>query len=186
MVNPKKQLSNLTIQNARIMFRNFSGLEGQFNRAGDRNFCLVLDEPGLAETMMADGWNVKFLKPREEGDEPLPYLPVAVSYKYANRAPHVYMISSRGRTAIPEELVGMLDLAEIATVDVEVNPSVWSVNGNTGVKAYLKKMYMTIVESPLDLKYADVPDSAQNSLEAAAEPLQITAGGDMYVDFEEN
>jgi hypothetical protein len=181
----RKQLSNLVIENAKIIFRNFAGLEGTFNRAGDRNFCLVLDQPGLAETMIADGWNVKFLKPREEGDEPLPYLPVAVSYKYANKAPQVYMISSRGRTAIPEDLVGMMDLAEIANVDVTVNPSFWEVNNNSGVKAYLKKMYLTIVEDALDLKYANVPDSAQNALEAAAEPLQITAGDDMYVEFEE-
>lgn len=184
MAKPKN-LPNLTIENARIIFRNFSGLEGTFNRAGDRNFCLVLDEPGLAEKMIDDGWNVKFLKPREEGDEPLPYLPVSVSYKYVNKSPQIFMISSRGRTSIPEDLVMMMDLAEIANVDVVVNPSVWEVNGNTGVKAYLKKMYMTIVEDALDQKYADVPDSAHHALEAAAEPLQITSGDDIYVEFED-
>ena len=40
-------------------------------------------------------------------------------------------------------------------MDLTINPYVWEANGNTGVKAYLGTMYVTIAEDPLDAKYAD-------------------------------
>ena len=71
---------NIVIENARIGFRNFSGEEGRFNPKGRRNFCVFLD-PELGETLQDDGWNIKWLEPREEGDEKQAFLQVAVSYK---------------------------------------------------------------------------------------------------------
>lgn len=150
-----KRIEPVKVENARIIFRNFEGAEGQYNRAGDRNFGLVL-EHDVAEAMKAEGWNVKYLRPREEGDEPQPWLPVSVSYK--GRPPMIVMVTSRGKTMLPEELVMMLDWADFANVDLIVNPYQWNVNGNSGVKAYLKSIYVTIVEDELELKYADVQE----------------------------
>jgi hypothetical protein len=45
-------------------------------------------------------------------------------------------------------------------VDLTINPYVWEVNGNSGVKAYLGTMYVTIAEDPLDAKYDDVEEAA--------------------------
>lgn len=146
----------LLIEDARIFSRNFAGKEGQYNREGDRNFCLILDtETALA--MESDGWNIKNLRAREEGDVEQPFVQVSVSFK--GRPPKVVMITSRGRTDLTEDEIELLDWAEIKTLDLIIRPYNWTVNGKSGVKAYLKSIFVTLDEDALDLKYADVPDA---------------------------
>lgn len=152
---------NITVENARIAFRNFSGKEGRFNPAGRRNFCVFLDSD-IAPSLQEDGWNIKYLQPREPGDEPQAYLQVAVSY--ANIPPKIVLISGEGKTVLNETNVGMLDWAEISNVDLIIRPYNYDVNGKAGVKAYCKTMYVTIEEDEFEKKYYDVPDSAANSL----------------------
>lgn len=153
----------LTIENAQVLFRNFAGKEGMYNAEGDRNFCVLLDDD-LSEKLIKDGWNVKTLKPRE-GDEdphPQPYLQVSVKYRGRNgntvRPPTIVMVTSKGRTALSEDECEILDWVDIANVDLIIRPFEWAVNGKSGVKAYLKSIYVTIMEDSLQLKYADVPE----------------------------
>jgi len=146
-----KRRSNVTIEGARIIFRNFKGEATQFNRAGDRNFCVVLD-PDTAEMLRADGWNVKYKDPREEGDDPLIYLKVKVAF--GNYPPTIKQITSGGATRLDEDTVMVLDTAAIENVDLIISPYEYEVNGKHGVAAYLKKMYVTIAEDDLDKKYA--------------------------------
>lgn len=149
----------ITIENARIAFRNFSGKEGQYNAKGNRNFCVLLENQH-AIVLKDDGWNVKYLRPREEDDEPQAYLQVSVNF--GNVPPKIVLISSKGKTVIDEDEVNILDWAEIENVDLIIRPYNWEVNGKTGVKAYLKSLYVTIAEDDLEKKYSDVPDSAMS------------------------
>lgn len=150
-----KNDSNVMIEGARIVFRNFSGKEGPYNREGDRNFAVLL-APELAEAMKEDGWNVKYLKPREEEDEPQAYVSVSVGYNNKARPPLVVMITSRGRTNLDESTIEMLDWADIRNVDLIIRPYFYSVRETSGVKAYLQSIYVTIEEDALALKYSDV------------------------------
>lgn len=164
MAKAKKQApievtSNITIENARIGFRNFTGKESQFNRAGSRNFCIFL-ESELAATLNEDGWNVKFLEPRDPDEDPQAYLPVEV--KYLRFPPKITLITGGGMQILDEETVNILDWAEIKEVDLIVRPYNWELNGKTGVKAYLKTMYVTIIEDELAKKYRDVPISGSD------------------------
>lgn len=148
-----EEAKTFMVEDARLIFRNFSGKEGQYNREGDRNFSVILD-PQTAEVMLKDGWNVKYLKAREDydGDEDTPYIQVAVSFK--NRPPRVVMITTTGRTHLNEDMVGVLDWAEIQTCDLIARAYEWEVNGKTGIKAYLQSLFVTIEEDALERKYA--------------------------------
>ena len=48
---------NLVVENAHIAFRNFSGKESKFNRAGDRNFCVIFDKE-TGEELKEQGINI--------------------------------------------------------------------------------------------------------------------------------
>ena len=157
--------SNITIENARIGFRNFSGKEGKYNVAGKRNFCVFL-EHDLAVRLQEDGWNVKYLRPREDDEEPQAYLQVSVAFE--NVPPKIVLISSNGKSTIDEDEVNILDWAEFKNIDLIIRPYNWEVNGKSGVKAYLKTMYATIEIDEFESKYADVPDSAKNSFQEDA------------------
>lgn len=149
------QDNTVLMEGVRIIFRNFAGKEGKYNREGDRNFAVLLSDE-VAEQMAADNWNVKWLQPRNEDEEETPqaYLPVSLSYK--GRPPRVVMVTSRGRTNLDETNVEMLDWATIINVDLIVRPYEWLVNGKTGIKAYCQSIYVTIEEDELERKYGEL------------------------------
>lgn len=147
------ETKTLNIENGRIMFKNFAGKGNQFNRQGDRNFCVRIDDEEMANNLRADGWNIRSLPPRDPNEEPLYYLQVKVSYAVV--PPKVYMIAGKSKTLLTEESIDTLDFAEIDCADIIISPYHWEVNGKRGVKAYLKTMYVTIEQDAFASKYAD-------------------------------
>lgn len=156
-----RHINDIVIENARIIFPNFSGAKGKFNPAGNRNFNVVLD-PDRADRLIRDGWNVKMLAPKQEGDYPLQLLPVSVSYK--SYPPKIVLINSKGKAIVDEDDLAIFDFAEFTNIDLIINPYFYDFDGHTGIKAYLKAMYATIYEDELEKKYLDVPDSALSGI----------------------
>ena len=154
----EERIENLTIENARIIFRNFEGRQTQYNREGDRNFCVIIDDPDLADKLANDGWNIRITKPREddaefEGFAPRRYLPVAV--KFNPIPPKIYKVVKTNKVELTEESIGDLDFAEITNVDLVIRPYHWEVNGKAGIKAYCKTMYVSVMEDEFADKYAE-------------------------------
>lgn len=132
------------IDEARIIYRNFAGAPSKFNREGDRNFAVVIEDQDIAEALTEKGWNVKIKPPREEGDEPFMFLPVKV--KFNDRGPRVYLQNSlggRNRVTLDEDTVGILDNVDITNVDLDIRPYDWDVQGKTGRTAYLQSICVT-------------------------------------------
>ena len=136
--------NTLQIDDARIIFRNFRGEGGRFNKEGDRNFAVVIPNQEMAESLLNDmnqygaGWNVKIKAPREEGDDPFIYLPVKV--KFNNRGPVIYLESGSNRIRLTEDTISMLDEIDILSVDMDIRPYDDEINGKPFRSAYLQSM----------------------------------------------
>jgi hypothetical protein len=148
----EQENKSFMVEDARIIFRNFSGKEGQYNRKGYRNFAVVLPYD-IAEEMIADGWNVKYLEAREEGDTDTPIIKVKVRFDV--RPPRIVMLTSTTRTQLDENSVEILDWADIKTVDLIARGYYWDTNGKNGWTAYLQSMFVTVEEDALEKKYAN-------------------------------
>lgn len=131
----------LQIDDARIIYRNFSGRADKYNREGDRNFAVLIPDEALAESLVAEGWNVRIRPPREDGDAPFMYLPVKV--KFNDRGPNVYLVTGDRMNKLDEDSVCCLDNVDILSVDMDLRPYNWEVNGKTGRTAYLQSIKVT-------------------------------------------
>lgn len=157
------------LEGVRLIFRNFTGKEGPYNREGDRNFGVIIpnetpEQQRVLQDLIDDGWNVKYLKPREDevdedpNAESTPWLQVKLGYSPKSRPPKVVMITSRGRTNLDESTVDTLDWADIQNVDLIIRPYRYDVQGRQGISAYLQSIYVTIEEDALERKYAEMDE----------------------------
>lgn len=148
---PNNQL--VTVEDARIIFRNFEGREEKFNPKGRRNFGLILPIE-LADEMLANGWNVKYLKPREEGDVPQPWIPVRVAF--GTKPPKLVQVTRRGKTMIDEDLAETLDWVDIEYADVTISPYDSVVSGKSYRTAYAHTVVLKIEENYLMDKWDEI------------------------------
>ena len=128
----------LQIDNCRIVYRNFAGRGDKFNREGDRNFAIVIPDEDLANRLIDEGWNVKIKPPREEDDDPFMFLPIKV--KFNDRGPNAYLQTGTKMNRLDEESIACLDDVDIISVDMDVRPYDWEVNGKAGRTAYLQSI----------------------------------------------
>lgn len=143
----------LQIDNARIVYRNFEGRGDQYNRAGDRKFAVVIPDQEMADALIDRGWNVKIKPPRDEEEDPFIFLPVKV--KFNGSGPRIHVLTGNVMNDLDEETVSELDTMEIRSVDLDIRPYDWEVNGKTGRTAYLKNMRVVQDLDRFEAEYAE-------------------------------
>ena len=120
--NDGKILVKFEARHAVLIYKNFNGVETDYNEKGKRNFCLVVTKE-VADLLYANGINVKVKTP-EEG-EPIYLVKVNVNME-SETAPEVklYVRKQDGRTNVIEldaDSIGLLDKATIETWAVDLN-----------------------------------------------------------------
>ena len=137
----------LQINDAKITYKNFTGAGDGFNRAGDRNFALIIPSEDIKDALINDvneygaAWNVKIKPPREDGDDPFMYMNVKV--KFTAFGPNVYLKSGNAEPIrLDEESIKCLDQMDIASVDLDIRAYDDEINGRGFRSAYLQSIYV--------------------------------------------
>jgi hypothetical protein len=145
----------LQIDDAKIIFKNFEGRGDKFNREGDRNFSLLIEDPNTANALIREGWNVKV----KELDDDETFMRLPVKVKFTDYGPNVYLISGGRRVELDEESIGMLDQIDIESVDMDIRPYDWDVSGRQGRTAYLQSMQVVQRIDRFAARYATYGDN---------------------------
>lgn len=162
----------LSLEDREILFPNFSGTPSKFNRDGRRTFSVIIQENEV-DALIAQGWNVKRLKPKDEDDLGTAHLVVRVNLDSLYPPKIVVMshtydgngeLNELGRNILTERNVNTLDWADIISADMTVNPYYWeipdAVTGDikSGVTAYLQTLYVKVLLDPIEAKWSDASD----------------------------
>ena len=161
-----RRVPNLTLEEVEILpgkFRNFAGEKDEYNPKGMSQFNIRLDEE-TADRLLDEGWNVKQLDPREDGDVPIPYLPCTINY--SNIPPTIYMLTGRHnkKTRLDEDTIGSLDSMRIEWADITLTPYSWEMKTkdgiSNGITAYVKTAYFKVADEDdfADKYLDDYPD----------------------------
>ena len=147
----------LRIENTNLIFRNFAGKPSEYNKSGDRGTGVVIPADMVNE-LVSKGWNVKERPPRDEQDSPLYYM--NCKCRFDNIPPRIYMCTSHKKVKLDEETVDQIDYSEISSIDIEISPYDYTVRGQSGRAAYIKTLYVNVIEDAFAEKYSygDVED----------------------------
>lgn len=162
MENVRKRIEPIILKNITIPYntdtwqpRNFRGLErGQYNREGDRNFCIFLDPEQVdCEDLIQQGWNIKkTINERDPQAEPSYMLRVKVKFHppesdLTRLNPKVLVCTqSGGEMMMDEDNIGDLDGAQILKASMTISGTWKESPMYTGVVAYLKKLVVMVFE----------------------------------------
>lgn len=149
----------LQIDDAKMIFKNFEGRGDKFNREGDRNFSLLIEDPDTADTLIERGWNVR-IKPGRDVDEG-PFMRLPVKVKFTEYGPNVYLKTGEHMNRLDEESIACLDNIEIESVDMDIRPFDWEVNGRTGRTAYLQSLHVTQRIDRFAARYANMDEEGK-------------------------
>lgn len=153
--------TNIVVKNACIMFTNFAGEKDRFNN-GMPQFNLVLSKEA-ADDLRSDGWNIRMMPPREEGDEPTYMTNINVSFGNGRRDPVVKLYSSldgkRSCRQLSRDTLGILDDIRLERINLRIGSFNYDGDRYT-MKGYLHEMQAVqkAAQTSFDDDYNDYTD----------------------------
>ena len=176
MREERRVTKKFRVEDARLIYKNFKGAADAFNTEGNRNFGVLLP-PDLADELIEDGWRVKRLRPAEDDPDRFeqPWIKVKVKFsRFKDRntgedieTPIIFLVDSRGKMRLSEDMVDQLDWTIIKYCDLVVRPYNYPARPGVpaGVAAYLEELYVEVDEEAsarrsvsFRNKYQDVPE----------------------------
>ena len=155
----------------KIVFRNLAGKPDDYNKAGGkRSFAVVLPEE-YADALMKEGFDVRRFIDKETGEEGDAYLKVKVNFRTdpetgAITSPKIYLVNKKGKVMLKPNTAERFDSCEVDYADLVISPYVYkNIAGRSGISAYCDKMFVNLIEDPLEEKYAMVEDEADSYAE---------------------
>ena len=153
----------IKLENTRFIYKtNFAGKENDFGN-DSRQANVVINDQAVLDYLLAQGYNVKETKPRdEEDDQFIPEYFVVVKVNYDSEyPPEIYLVEGTCEPVLLDaNTVGQIDLSYIKNVDVELGQYE---NQKTGKKSlWVNLMYVEKHESsdPFKHKYGNSRISA--------------------------
>ena len=165
----------INLENTQITFRNIAGAPTEFNKAGGvRTFAAILSEDAAGQ-LAGMGFDVRRFVNKETGEAGEAYLKIKVNFKNDEdgnfAGPYIYLVTQNAegknikKTLLTPTTAGIVDRADIKYVDLTITPYAWTVRGESGISAYLVKMFVIIQEDPLEARYAMINDNLDEQAE---------------------
>ena len=156
MAKPKYE--PIELQDATLLFPNFAGVPNQFNKAGDRNSCVLIDD-ALAGQLSAIGWNVRIGKSSDPDVIPGKFISFTVNTD-AKFPPRLWLIRQGRRPELmaPEDF-NILDFARFKSVSLKINHYIWQEKPQK-VSGFLEEGFFELQPDPLRDRYFAVDGQA--------------------------
>ncbi|MBO7451329.1 MAG: hypothetical protein J6U54_13275 [Clostridiales bacterium] len=148
----------ITIEDTKLILKNFAGKADKYNAEGRRSFG-VLISPETAADFEDAGIPVKYLQPRHEEDEPIPWVKVKINMDREN-PPKIYegkfvndKITIDEDHPLTKDSISMLDYSDLDYVSVQLSVYDWEFGGKSGKALYLQNMVYVLNEDDFLSKY---------------------------------
>lgn len=155
-------MAKVTIENAKVRWMYFPSEDGKRSL----NVILSEEQKQIAEEL---GLNIKYNKPRNEGDDIFPSIKLIASYRFSE--PDIFLVRDPKKKPVKltedtiDTVLGSLSASDIDYADVIFTTSAYDNRGNKGVSAYIQTMYVVAKPNPLANKWEknwDDPDNEVN------------------------
>ncbi len=151
-------MNNLIFEDAQVIFPNFSGREGRYNREGNRCFSVIVQpKDGMTAEEVAlklrdDGWNIKERIINGEPTGEYYINGININYNFFMKPIIVYE-SDGNEIELTEELLNgpiaaQLDGRGAERYDISIRPRTWErSDGSIGIKGYVDEMRIVAKKS---------------------------------------